>query len=57
MDRCFSVLQTKRKAGVYQLLNQTGLLLCQVIHRAPFSDKLSLHINNISADIEPEMRI
>ena len=35
------------------VLNQTGPLLCLVSHRA----SLSLYINDISADIESEIRI
>ena len=39
--------------------NQTGPLLYRVSHRALFSAPLlfSLHINDITADIEPEKRL
>ena len=41
------------------VLNQTGPLLCLVSHRAPYFCPLlfSLCINDISADIESEIRI
>ena len=41
------------------VLNQTGPLLCLVSHRVPFLVPLlfSLYINDISADIESEIRL
>ena len=41
------------------VLNQTGPLLCLVSHRAPFLPPYCspLYINDISADIESEIRL